>query len=112
MHGYLSWVVFIFQDILMNKKLKNFLQHIFVNDLSWNIFRPFIYIAKRLAASRVNYKKNPYIILLTKNAEAIFKDKTVRHGPFSGMLFEGVMPGGSSYYAKLLGSYEKIMGNV
>ena len=83
--------------------MKHLLQKIFVNDLSWRIIAPFIWLSERLKASRINYKETPFQIALSGKAALIFKNKIVLHGPFKGMHFGSVNPGGSSYYAKLHG---------
>lgn len=95
----------------MNSKVKRVIQHLLVNDGSWFALTPFIYLSRRLEASRVNYKnrkREAECLLLCKK---IFKEETVLHGMFTGMKYAGVHATGSSVYAKLLGSYESEISN-
>ena len=88
--------------------MKRLLQQIFVNNLSWKILSPFIWIANRLIASRKNYSDSPKNKILKDKADAVLKSNHVYNGPFKGMIYQpGTNTNASSYYAKLLGSYEK-----
>ena len=86
--------------------MKLLLQKILVNDISWKLFSPFIHWAERLKASRLNYLHKPGADLLFQEIIHLFPEKKVVTGPFKGMILGDVQPGGSSYFAKLLGSYE------
>src|SRR5690606_7720999 len=86
---------------------KHILQKIIVNNYSYAILRPFIYLAERIKASRKNYVDKQQLAGFKLKAENIFADGIVKHGPVTGMKRSGTGSGASSNYAKLLGSYEK-----
>ena len=87
--------------------MKKILRKIFVNDVSWLILSPFIWAAQRLIASRKNYKSWPAEKKLKSRAEKVLNSNFVYSGPFMGMIYKtSLTTGASSYYAKLLGSYE------
>ena len=90
----------------MNKKIKRFLQAIFLNDVCWKIISPFIWLAERSKASRRNYIEAPVIEMHEKKAWQIFNDRIVKYGPFKGMYFGNARPAADSIFSKLLGSYE------
>ncbi len=90
----------------MNPGIKKIFQKIFVNDISYKILSPLLYLSGRLKASRENYLQASDEEKLRVEADKIFADKFVRHGPFKGMLFSTAYSPASSTYAKLLGSYE------
>ncbi|MEO6406655.1 MAG: hypothetical protein ABIY51_16350 [Ferruginibacter sp.] len=91
----------------MKKKWKYFLQRILVNKISYAIFSPMIFFSERIKASRSDYINREIKETSEKIAENIFDSKIVLHGPFKGMVYAKARGQGSSYYAKLLGSYEK-----
>jgi len=87
-------------------KAKRFLQYLLVNDISWALLSPFLFVSRRIEASRINFKNRRIEnenVTICKN---IFKEKTVLHGMFKGMRYADIQATGSSVYAKLLGSYE------
>ena len=86
--------------------MKRFIQKMLVNDVCWKVISPFVWLSDRLKASRVNYKEYPVQSALLKKATKIFHSRIVLHGPFKGMNLGNINPGGSSVFAKLLGSYE------
>ena len=96
----------MFISLYMNNTIKRFFQQIFLNDFIWQMIAPFVWLSERVKASRINYKEAPLFNKWSEKARQIFYDKIVRNGPFKGMYFGEVNPKGSSYFAKLLGSYE------
>ncbi len=95
----------------MHFRKKRFLQKILVNDVSWFLLKPFIFLSKRAIASRSNFlfrKEETECINICKR---IFKDEEVLHGLFSGMKMRGIVSTGSNLYAKLLGCYEEVVMN-
>src|SRR6478752_5182038 len=90
----------------MNHRLKRTLQSLLVNDICWFIALPFVYAGKRLSLSRENYKNRKTEDENLAFCSEIFSARTVLHGPFTGLVYNGIEATGSSVYAKLLGSYE------
>ncbi len=90
----------------MNPRIKKIFQLVLVNDISYKILSPIIWLSDRLKASRDNYAQSASGEKLRREANLIFSDKIVRHGPFKGMIFSTEPSAASSTYAKLLGSYE------
>src|SRR6188768_1189017 len=88
----------------MRSAIKGFLQLLFVNDISWKLASPFVYVAKRLVQARSNYvnQKSENLAL----CENIFSKKQVLNGLFKGLVYDDIRATGSRTYAKLLGSYE------
>lgn len=87
--------------------MKRLLQTIFVNNLSWFILSPFIWIANRLIASRKHYTDYPKYKAVKEKADAVLNNRCVYDGPFKGMIYQPCANAtASSGYAKLLGSYE------
>ncbi|MEO7444647.1 MAG: methyltransferase [Ferruginibacter sp.] len=92
----------------MRKNWKYFWQSLLVNRISYAFFKPFIFIADRIKASRHNYLNRAIENKSGTIASRIFNTEIVLHGPFKGMHYTSYGgTGSSSYYAKLLGSYEK-----
>ncbi|MFS8083407.1 MAG: hypothetical protein ACMG51_08150 [Ginsengibacter sp.] len=87
-------------------KRKRILQKIFLNEWSYKLFSPFIYVANRLQASRINFKESYEKEILFKEASEIFNEKKILNGPFKGLHFYMGNTGASSIFAKILGSYE------
>ncbi len=90
----------------MNPRIKKIFQQVVVNDISYRILSPLTWLSDRLKASRLNFLHSASGEKLRTEADRIFSDKIVRHGPFKGMLFSTETSPASSTYAKLLGSYE------
>lgn len=90
----------------MNPRIKKIFQLVLVNDISYKILSPLIWLSDRLRASRENFSQSASGEILRTEADRIFFDKIVRHGPFKGMIFSTETSPASSTYAKLLGSYE------
>ena len=91
----------------MKMRIKRFLQSLLVNDLSWLIMAPLVYTGRRLALSRLDYKKRKQN---RENADIcvnLFRERTVLHGLFKSLKYDDTESKGSSIYAKLLGSYEQ-----
>lgn len=91
----------------MNRKWKKIVQKCLFNKWSLVIWKPFWYVAHRLQASKINFEQHPQQEALQAEAELIFKDKVVLHGPFKGLQFNTINSEASANYAKLLGSYEE-----
>jgi len=88
----------------MKSVIKGFLQLLLVNDISWKLVSPFVYVARRLKQARTNYvEKKSGNFTLCKN---IFSKKEVLNGMFKGLVYADITATGSRTYAKLLGSYE------
>lgn len=85
---------------------KYLLQTLFVNNIIYSVWSPFIFFADRLKASRHNYINTKSVHNLTTAANKIFTDNIVANGPFKGLMFSAKSSTASSIYAKLLGSYE------
>jgi hypothetical protein len=90
----------------MKRTIKNVLQKVFVNDIVYKLYGPFIYVTDRIKASRVNYITKARSKELTALADEIFADKIICNGPFKGLKFSSTASLASSTYSKLLGSYE------
>ncbi len=90
----------------MKGTAKKILQKLLVNDVSYKILSPLIYIGDRLKASRINYKNAGNDERLEAAAKNIFFAETVCNGPFKGLHFTSGGSTASATYAKLLGSYE------
>jgi precorrin-6B methylase 2 len=90
----------------MKYKKKRLLQALLVNDICWGIAAPFVYVAKRLALSRVNYKNRKNEDENIALCDTLFFKQEVKNGLFKGLRFNNIKPTGSSIYSKLLGSYE------
>lgn len=90
----------------MNYRLKRTLQLLLVNDICWFIASPLIYVSKRLALSRENYKNRNNEDGNAAICNKIFSAKIILHGLFKGLIYNDIKATGSSIYAKLLGSYE------
>jgi hypothetical protein len=88
-------------------KKKRILQSILVNDITWFVIWPFVYLSNRLHASRLNYNNRKEEDNNLRIAESIFSSHTVLNGLFKGLRYGNVQGTGSSVYSKLLGSYEK-----
>lgn len=85
---------------------KRILQKIFLNKWSFKILSPFIYVANRLQASRINFQERFEEENLFNAASEIFNEKKILNGPFKGLHFSVGNTGVSSNFAKMLGSYE------
>lgn len=90
----------------MKSKTKHILQKLLVNDFAYRLSRPFLFIAKRIEASRANYLNEPSNKVLKASAEKIFVKKIVCNGPFKGLKFDMEATSTGSTYAMLLGSFE------
>lgn len=90
----------------MKGKIKLLLRNLFVNDLTYHLFRPLVYASSRITNARNNFIQHRDRQPLIRKCDAIFHTKRVLHGPFKGMLMEGIDALASASYAKLLGSYE------
>jgi len=85
---------------------KHILQKLLVNDIVYKIFKPLLFVAERLKASRENYISAATYAALKAKAEKIFADKIVCNGPFKGLKFEREATFSGSTFAMLLGSFE------
>jgi hypothetical protein len=90
----------------MKSTSKYIVQKLLVNDITYKIFQPFLFVAERLKASRANYLNAASHAALQSKAEKIFADKVVCNGPFRGMKFDRKAEISGSTYAMLLGSFE------
>jgi len=89
----------------MKSTLKRIIKYIVNNDVLWIVIKPFAKFGffafhNRKQLSNVsNHENDPYLY--------IFKKNEVLHGPFKGMKYPSFSSAGSSFFPKLLGSYEK-----
>ena len=90
----------------MKSKTKHILQQILVNDVTYRIFQPLVFLADRLKASRANYLDTPAHVALDEAARKIFADRIVCNGPFKGLRLHTEATESGSTYAMLLGSFE------
>jgi hypothetical protein len=88
----------------MKTRLKKLLLNIVNNDTLWIFIKPFAkfgffsYRNRKKELVEINPENFPYLYL--------FNNKQVLHGPFQGMKYPSFTSVGSSFYPKLLGSYE------
>lgn len=90
----------------MKPAAKHILQKLLVNDFVYKMFKPLLFVADRLKASRHDYKSAVSYAILKAEADKIFADKIVCNGPFKGLKFEREASRSGSTYAMLLGSFE------
>ena len=94
----------------MKQALKRLLNYTVNNNILWFVIKPiakfgfFAYHSRKKPSVVVNLENDPYL--------RFFKKNEVLHGPFRGMKYPSFSSAGSSFYPKLLGSYEKELHGV
>ena len=86
--------------------MKKVLQTFFLNNVSWKIISPFVWLSDRAKESKENYNEASKLNRLHEKVQILLTEHVVRHGPFKGMNFGNARRESDSIYAKLLGSYE------
>lgn len=84
---------------MLSKLLSPFVR----NDLTWKLLNPLAKVGLNLAhlRAKVTYKPSPPAY------QSMFAAKRVLNGPFKGMKYPSFEAVGSTFYPKLMGSYEK-----
>jgi hypothetical protein len=94
----------------MRTAIKKIITKIVNNNILWPFIKPFA----KLGAFALSVRQKPPVAF---NYEAdplaqLFKDKIVLNGPFKGMKYPSFSSAGSSFFPKLLGSYERELHGV
>ena len=95
----------------MGSSCKRFFQKIVVGNHNWFLLKPFIYLAQRIIASRVNFTFRKTEDECLSICNKLFEKQEVLHGLFVGMNMKGINSTGSNLYSKLLGCYEQLVMN-
>ncbi len=90
----------------MKSTIKKIITGLSNNDIAWKILRPFALLGFYAVSNRrkpaqqvIDHTDDPLM--------SIFKKTDVLYGPFKGMKYPSSSSVGSSFYPKLLGSYER-----
>ena len=93
----------------MGSSSKRIFQKIVVGNFSWFLLKPFIYLAQRFIASRMNFISRKTEDECLSICEKLFEKQEVLHGLFVGMNMKAISSTGSNLYSKLLGCYEQLV---
>ncbi len=101
--------------IHIKKILKPIIRGLVKNKISWYVISFFIKISYRFKFEKdliAIEKKQEVFEKKQQRLKDLFKDLTVKHGPFKDMKYPDFQAHGSSIYPKLLGSYESELFDI